>query len=168
MTDHAVYKLAQTARTKLCLEGSRSDHNLRRILGHANMLDSLTVELKTLGYEFGSGYCSEEEEFYDEDATIAEVEPPLGQCRLDKTDPFCDDDETLASPDFSDSDAGSDSSSSWESSDFSDSTDCSESEISDEEDDELYFVENSKRRCDEIGFCGEDTQITVQEISGYD
>ena len=40
------YFLAHTARGKLSTEAARGDHNLRLLVGHANLLDSLTVELK--------------------------------------------------------------------------------------------------------------------------
>lgn len=39
------YYLAHTARGKLSHEASRSDHNLRLLVGHANLLDSLMLEL---------------------------------------------------------------------------------------------------------------------------
>ncbi|KAN0086343.1 hypothetical protein V8E54_000031 [Elaphomyces granulatus] len=39
------YYLAQTARNKLAQEASRADHHLRLLVGHANLLDSLVVEL---------------------------------------------------------------------------------------------------------------------------
>ncbi|KAL3427045.1 hypothetical protein PVAG01_00554 [Phlyctema vagabunda] len=39
------YYLAHTARGKLSREAARSDHNLRLLVGHANLLDSLMVEL---------------------------------------------------------------------------------------------------------------------------
>jgi hypothetical protein len=39
------YYLAHTARGKLSSEASRADHNLRLLVGHANLLDSLMVEL---------------------------------------------------------------------------------------------------------------------------
>lgn len=39
------YYLAHTARGKLSHEASRSDHNLRLLVGHANLLDSLMIEL---------------------------------------------------------------------------------------------------------------------------
>jgi hypothetical protein len=39
------YYLAHTARGKLSYEASRSDHNLRLLVGHANLLDSLMLEL---------------------------------------------------------------------------------------------------------------------------
>jgi len=39
------YYLAHTARGKLSHEASRADHNLRLLVGHANLLDSLMLEL---------------------------------------------------------------------------------------------------------------------------
>ncbi|KFZ01933.1 hypothetical protein V501_09713 [Pseudogymnoascus sp. VKM F-4519 (FW-2642)] len=39
------YYLAHSARGKLSAEASRSDHRLRRLVGHANLLDSLMLEL---------------------------------------------------------------------------------------------------------------------------
>jgi len=40
------YFVASSARTKLGREASRPDHNLRRLVGHANLLDSLMLELR--------------------------------------------------------------------------------------------------------------------------
>lgn len=39
------YYLAHTARGKLSSEAAKSDHNLRLLVGHANLLDSLMLEL---------------------------------------------------------------------------------------------------------------------------
>lgn len=39
------YYLAHTARSKLSKEAARADHDLRLLVGHANMLDSLMLEL---------------------------------------------------------------------------------------------------------------------------
>ena len=39
------YYVASTARTKLGQEAQRADHNLRLLVGHANLLDTLMVEL---------------------------------------------------------------------------------------------------------------------------
>jgi hypothetical protein len=39
------YNLVHAARGKLSSEASRADHNLRRLVGHANLLDSLMLEL---------------------------------------------------------------------------------------------------------------------------
>jgi hypothetical protein len=40
------YYIASTARGKLGKEAVKSDHNLRRLVGHANLLDALMVELR--------------------------------------------------------------------------------------------------------------------------
>jgi hypothetical protein len=40
------YYVASTARGKLGREASRADHNLRRLVGHANLLDNLMMELQ--------------------------------------------------------------------------------------------------------------------------
>jgi hypothetical protein len=39
------YYIASSARSKLGREASRADHNLRLLVGHANLLDSLMVDL---------------------------------------------------------------------------------------------------------------------------
>ncbi|KAL6229917.1 hypothetical protein BDW75DRAFT_224009 [Aspergillus navahoensis] len=39
------YYLAHTARRKLTREASRADHDLRQLVGHANLLDSLMLDL---------------------------------------------------------------------------------------------------------------------------
>ncbi|KAL8811539.1 MAG: hypothetical protein Q9200_001708 [Gallowayella weberi] len=39
------YYLAHTARGKLSKEAARADHNLRRLVGHANLLDGLMLDL---------------------------------------------------------------------------------------------------------------------------
>lgn len=41
-----VYYIASTARSKLGREASRPDHNLRRLVGHANLLDGLMLDLQ--------------------------------------------------------------------------------------------------------------------------
>ncbi|KAI5197363.1 hypothetical protein E4T39_07321 [Aureobasidium subglaciale] len=40
------YYIASTARSKLGREASRADHNLRLLVGHANLLDTLMIELQ--------------------------------------------------------------------------------------------------------------------------
>ncbi|KAF2644664.1 hypothetical protein P280DRAFT_465958 [Massarina eburnea CBS 473.64] len=40
------YYIAASARSKLGSEASRADHNLRLLVGHANLLDSLMIELQ--------------------------------------------------------------------------------------------------------------------------
>lgn len=46
MSVSQTYYLAHTARSKLSSEAARGDHNLRRLVGHANLLDVLTIELQ--------------------------------------------------------------------------------------------------------------------------
>ncbi|KAI9828977.1 MAG: hypothetical protein M1819_006476 [Sarea resinae] len=45
MSVSQTYFLANTARGKLSQEASRADHNLRLLVGHANLLDTLVLEL---------------------------------------------------------------------------------------------------------------------------
>lgn len=40
------YRVASTARSKLGMEAMRPDHNLRLLVGHANLLDTLMVDLQ--------------------------------------------------------------------------------------------------------------------------
>ncbi|KAJ5771786.1 hypothetical protein N7520_002315 [Penicillium odoratum] len=44
--------LAQTARKKLRREGSRANHDLRMVVGHANFLHSLIIELAKAEEQF--------------------------------------------------------------------------------------------------------------------
>jgi hypothetical protein len=46
MSISQTYLIASTARSKLGKEATRADHNLRRLVGHANLLDALMVELR--------------------------------------------------------------------------------------------------------------------------
>jgi len=45
------YYLAHTARSKLSSEAARADHNLRLLVGHANLLDSLMLDLASAEQE---------------------------------------------------------------------------------------------------------------------
>lgn len=45
------YYLAHTARGKLSAEAARADHNLRLLVGHANLLDSLMLDLASAEQE---------------------------------------------------------------------------------------------------------------------
>jgi hypothetical protein len=73
MADSKVYYLAETARAKLSHEVASNDHNLRRILGHANMLARLMAELVNRGYQHDGG----EEEYVEcmQDLAVAEDKP---------------------------------------------------------------------------------------------
>jgi hypothetical protein len=46
MSISQTYLIASSARSKLGKEATRADHNLRRLVGHANLLDALMVELR--------------------------------------------------------------------------------------------------------------------------
>jgi len=50
------YYTASSARTKLMKEAGRSDHNLRRLVGHANLLDNLMLDLTHAEEEQESRY----------------------------------------------------------------------------------------------------------------
>jgi hypothetical protein len=51
MSATQTYSLAHTSRGKLSSEASRADHNLRLLVGHANFLDSLMLELAEVEQE---------------------------------------------------------------------------------------------------------------------
>lgn len=75
------YFLAHKARAKLAREASRADHDLRLLVGHANLLDGLMLELADAEREqeswFNSsvrGAVAEEERPEYEDAIIEEEE----------------------------------------------------------------------------------------------
>lgn len=51
MSTTATYYLAHTARGKLSKEAARGDHDLRLLVGHANLLDGLMLELATAEQE---------------------------------------------------------------------------------------------------------------------
>jgi hypothetical protein len=73
MADTVIYGLARSARSKLSMEASNGDWDLRRIVGHANVLDHLTAELVQFGYGWNN-----------DDAVVAEndelVTPPSRMC----------------------------------------------------------------------------------------
>jgi hypothetical protein len=50
MADTVIYSLACTARSKLCREALSSEVDLRRVVGHANVLDYVTAKLVKFGY----------------------------------------------------------------------------------------------------------------------
>lgn len=75
------YYLAHKARAKLAKEASRSDHDLRLLVGHANLLDCLMLELADAEREQESWFNQsvrgaarqEQEEDIEYDDTIIEV-----------------------------------------------------------------------------------------------
>lgn len=75
------YFLAHSARGKLSREAARADHDLRLLVGHANMLDSLMIDLANAEQEqerwFNkslTGAREEEEEIRHEDTVVEEPE----------------------------------------------------------------------------------------------
>jgi len=75
------YFLAHSARGKLSREAARADHDLRLLVGHANMLDSLMIDLANAEQEqerwFNkslSGAREEEEVIMHEDTIVEEPE----------------------------------------------------------------------------------------------
>lgn len=70
------YFLAHTARGKLSSEAARSDHDLRLLVGHANLLDSLTVDLQEAEREQDAWF----------ERTVAEARKPSEPKRVQWTD----------------------------------------------------------------------------------
>jgi hypothetical protein len=68
MADIVIYCLARIAQSKLSLEASSDYQDLRRIVGHANMLDYLTAKLINLGYEWDT------DDIYPNEVAVAESE----------------------------------------------------------------------------------------------
>jgi hypothetical protein len=65
MADTVIYSLACTARSKLCREALSGEVDLRRVVGHANVLDYVTAELVKFGYG------------WDTDDTVLEENEPV-------------------------------------------------------------------------------------------
>ncbi|KAK4906280.1 hypothetical protein LTR66_017731 [Elasticomyces elasticus] len=69
------YFLAHSARGKLSREAAKGDHNLRRLVGHANMLDSLMIDLASAEQEQGRWFnnsLTEAKEEIEHEAPITE------------------------------------------------------------------------------------------------
>lgn len=68
------YFLAHSARGKLSREAARPDHDLRLLVGHANMLDSLMIDLASAEQEqerwFNHSVVGADEESEDEEEVI--------------------------------------------------------------------------------------------------
>jgi hypothetical protein len=93
------YYVASTARTKLGREASRADHDLRLLVGHANLLDSLMLELADAERE--------QEAWFDQSVHTAASKPrqPSHLQWVDtvsEEDDYSDDDSDLDSDDGSD------------------------------------------------------------------
>jgi hypothetical protein len=161
MTDINVYYLAQTARTKLSHEASSDDQNLRRILGHANMLDHLTAELFNQGYTL-----NDDEGCIEDDKTCAEC---IEDVLMASNEPLCH--SSWADPVMS----GARNDVDTESSESEDSEDSNDEESCDAPD--LYSSECLECGGSDDCSCVEDgiaslrqntVRVSVQEISEFD
>ncbi|PHH79112.1 hypothetical protein CDD80_5578 [Ophiocordyceps camponoti-rufipedis] len=90
------YHLAHRARAKLSYEASQPDHDLRLLVGHANMLDSLMVELADVERE--------QEHWFNQSVRGAAAGPR----RIQWADRVSVEDYDSASSDSEDSDLGDD------------------------------------------------------------
>ena len=115
MTITQTYFLAHTARGKLSHEAARGDHDLRLLVGHANLLDALTVELQeaereqdawfektvaasrqpaeTPRVQFKDAVAQKYEEAIDEDIELPDVDSDA-----DSEDSDAEDEELYATP----------------------------------------------------------------------
>ena len=95
------YRIASTARGKLGREAARGDHNLRLLVGHANLLDSLMVELANAE--------KEQEAWFNE--TIRKSAKPAAPKHIQWIDSIVEEhlDELVEDSDSDDSDSDADS-----------------------------------------------------------
>jgi len=108
------YYLAHTARRKLSKEASRADHDLRVLVSHANLLDSLMLELSTAE--------KEQERWFNQ--TVSTANKPLPEKHIQWADSIVEDPEE-----------------DWDAEEISDDSDSdSDSDLSD---DDSYFEESS-------------------------
>ncbi|EMC92625.1 hypothetical protein BAUCODRAFT_77372 [Baudoinia panamericana UAMH 10762] len=90
------YYVASTARSKLGREAGRADHNLRRLVGHANLLDNLMAELQ-------DAERAQEAWFHQSVSKANKTEEPKHITWVDQVDTIMEEDEEEDSD--SDSDA---------------------------------------------------------------
>jgi hypothetical protein len=130
MTDSIIYSLARNVRAKLCKETSCKEPDLRRTIGHANMLDSLIAELVNLGYDWDDDTHTEEFPI-----TVANNPfTPSGRVQL-ADQVICETKvESLEYCDFDTSDDSNDSEDSDDSDDFDYLNDSDDSDPSDDSD----------------------------------
>jgi hypothetical protein len=60
MSDSSIYNLARKVRKNLCATALCQEPDLRRVVGHANMLDALIFELVDMGYGWNDNVPSEQ------------------------------------------------------------------------------------------------------------
>lgn len=99
------YFLAHTARGKLSSEASRADHNLRLLVGHANLLDSLMLELAEAEQE--------QESWFNQ--SVHKASKPSGQKHIQWADAVVEDPEQDWQAEDADSSDSSDSDSDYSS-----------------------------------------------------
>ncbi|PFH60660.1 hypothetical protein XA68_10572 [Ophiocordyceps unilateralis] len=94
------YHLAHRARAKLSYEASQPDHDLRLLVGHANMLDSLMLELADVERE--------QEHWFNQSVQGAASSPQSAARRIQWADRVVVEEYDSASSDSDDSDLGDD------------------------------------------------------------
>ncbi|KAL2012848.1 hypothetical protein VTN00DRAFT_373 [Thermoascus crustaceus] len=103
------YYLAYTARSKLSKEAARADHDLRLLVGHANLLDSLMLELADAEQEqerwfnqtvSGVSKASQEEPRHIQWAEAVVEDPEEDWDPEDVSDSECSDDSDYDDGDF--------------------------------------------------------------------
>lgn len=99
MSISQVYYLAHRARAKLASEASQADHNLRLLVGHANLLDSLMVDLADAERE--------QESWFNQ--SVRTATPKSGERHVQWADTIPEQAEEEWEADSSDSDSDSDS-----------------------------------------------------------
>ncbi|KAK3679230.1 hypothetical protein LTR78_000791 [Recurvomyces mirabilis] len=100
------YYVASTARSKLGREANKSDHNLRLLVGHANLLDSLMLELSSAEQEQERWFNESVQKANKPDQpkhiqwidTIAEAEEMEEDDESDEESEYEDDDEIFNIP----------------------------------------------------------------------
>lgn len=96
------YYLAHTARSKLSKEAARADHDLRVLVGHANLLDSLMLDL--------SNAEKEQEQWFNNTVRDTTKKAPVTHIRWADTieeesmEDYDDDDSDVSDDDYSDYD----------------------------------------------------------------
>jgi hypothetical protein len=99
MTVTQTYRLAHTARGKLSAEASRGEYDLRVLVGHANLLDNIMIDLADAEKEQEASYQSNSVRFAPVTITAEELEIPE-ESDSDSDDE--DDDPYEDSKDYSD------------------------------------------------------------------
>jgi hypothetical protein len=100
------YYLAHTARSKLSKEAARADHDLRLLVGHANLLDSLMLDLANAE--------KEQEQWFNNTVRAATKKAQPSHIRWadsieeESMEDYSDDDSDVSDDDFSDYDEDED------------------------------------------------------------